>query len=144
MPQVFTGGPPFSGLAAPVIASKIIDGERPPRPQEAQGLGLTGSVWDLTVRCWDQDPVWRPTATEVVRPLREWLVISPSSWNQHCDMLPAATGWRLRGLKSRISQSRFSSTGFYLFVKPRMFFHLVAPTSSSPWSQMTRRSGGER
>ena len=144
MPQVFTGGPPFSGLAAPVIASKIIDGERPPRPQEAQGLGLTSLVWELTVRCWDQDPARRPTTTEVVRPLREWPVISPSPWNQHCDVLSAATGWLLCGLKSQISQSRFSSTGFYPFVKPRMFFRSVAPIDSSPWSQMTRRSGGER
>jgi len=56
------------------ISLKIISGERPARPQEAQELGLTDSVWDMALRCWRQDPADRPTVTEVVRLLREWSV----------------------------------------------------------------------
>jgi len=50
----------------------IVDGSRPARPQEAQPIGLTDSVWDMTVRCWHQDPAQRPTMTEAVGLVREW------------------------------------------------------------------------
>ena len=50
-----------------------MDGERPARPQEAQELGLMDSMWDMTVRCWDEDPAQRPTMKEVVGFLRKFL-----------------------------------------------------------------------
>ena len=46
-------------------------GGQPARPQGARELGLTDSIWDMTVRCWHQDPAQRPTMTGVVRLLRE-------------------------------------------------------------------------
>ena len=141
VPQAFTGRRPFSEFTAPAVNSMIIDGKQPARPQEAQGLGLMDSVWDMTVHCWSQDPAQRPTMSEVVRLLREWSVFSLSPRNYRRNVLPAATGSVLYGLKSRISQPSFSSRGFYPSVKPRMCFRLVAPTSFSCWSQMTTRSG---
>ena len=72
--KVFTGGYPFSGLTEIAVSLKIMGGERPARPQEAQGLGLTDLIWNMTLRCWRQDPAYRPTATEVVGLLREWSV----------------------------------------------------------------------
>ena len=45
-------------------------GERPGRPQDP---GLTDLLWDLTLRCWDQDPIQRPPMTRVVGIIREWL-----------------------------------------------------------------------
>ena len=144
LPKVFTGRHPFGELATPVITSKVMDGSRPARPQEAQELGLTDLVWDMTVWCWHQDPVQRPTIREVVGLAREWPVLSLSSWNQYHDMLPAATGWQLLGgLKSQISQSRSSPTTFYHFVNPKMYFPLVAPTSSLPSSQLMIYSGNK-
>ena len=65
-PKAFTGRAPFSEFTTPVIILKIMDGERPARPQEAQELGLTDSMWEMTVRCWHQDPAQRPMMTEVV------------------------------------------------------------------------------
>ena len=55
-----------------------MDGERPVRPQGAQELGLTDSVWDMTVHCWSQDPARRPIMTEVAGLLRELLASSLS------------------------------------------------------------------
>ena len=55
-----------------------MDGKRPDRPQEAQKLGLTDSMWDMTVRCWHQDSAQRPTMPEVVVLLRELLMPSHS------------------------------------------------------------------
>ena len=69
--QVFTGRRPFSEFKTPVIISKIINGERPARPQEAKELGLTDSVWEMTALSWHQDPAQRPTMAEVIRPLRD-------------------------------------------------------------------------
>ena len=51
-------------------------GERPARPRGAQKLGLVKSVWDMTVDCWQQDPVRRPTIAEVVTSLRGSSVVS--------------------------------------------------------------------
>ena len=106
LPQAFTGRHPFGGLTTSVITSKIMDGGWPVRPKEVQGLGLTGSVWDMMVRCWHQDPVQRLKMTEVGRLAREWPVFSLSLWNQHHDMLAAATGWLHCELKPRIFRSR--------------------------------------
>ena len=75
-PKIFTGRRPFSEFTTPIIISKIMDDERPARPQEAQTLGLTDSVWDMTVRCWHKDPAQRPTMAEVIELLRELLVSS--------------------------------------------------------------------
>ena len=73
-PKAFTGRAPFSEFATPATILKIIGAERPARPQEARELGLTDSMWDMTVRCWCQDPAQRPTMTEVIRLLRRLLV----------------------------------------------------------------------
>jgi len=141
LPQVFTGRHPFGKLIVPIITSKIVGSRRPARPQEAQELGLTDSVWGMAVRCWHQDPAQRPTMTEVVRLAREWPVFSLFLWNQHHDMLPAATGWLRCGLRSRIFRSRSWSTTFYLSVKPRIYSPLVVPTGSSPSSSLVKCPG---
>jgi len=73
--KVFTGVPPFSEFATPVVISKIMDGERPARPEAQE---LTDSMWDMVIQCWDQDPARRPTMTEVIGHLRELLVSSLS------------------------------------------------------------------
>ena len=69
--EVFTGRHPFSEFTAPITISKILSGERPDRPQDP---GLTNSLWDMALCCWDQDPIQRPAMTSVVGILREWLV----------------------------------------------------------------------
>ena len=51
-----------------------MNGERPTRPVEAQELGLTDFVWEMTIRCWDQDPAERPTMTDAIQSLRRWSV----------------------------------------------------------------------
>ena len=48
-------------------------GEWPDRPDHTS---LTDPVWNVTLRCWDQDPAHRPTMAEVVKTLRAWRVFS--------------------------------------------------------------------
>ena len=92
-PKVFTGRRPFNEFTTPVIILKIMDGERPTRPQEAHELGLTDSMWGMTVRCWHQDPAQRPTMTEVIELLRELLVSSLSIEADLNDFLQACKTW---------------------------------------------------
>ena len=92
-PKVFTGKRPFSEFKIPDIISKIMSGERPARPQEAKELGLTDSVWDMTVRCWHKDPAQRPRMTEVIELLRELLVSSLSIEADLNDFLKTYKTW---------------------------------------------------
>ena len=68
-------------------------GEHPARPQERQKLGLTDSMWDMTVRCWHQDPAQRPMTTEVVELLRELLVSSHSAEADLSDFFQVYDTW---------------------------------------------------
>ena len=72
--QVFTGRHPFNEFTESVTIAKIIDGERPDRPE---ALDLTDSIWNVTLSCWKKNPVKRPRMMEVLRVLHEWLVVFP-------------------------------------------------------------------
>ena len=93
LPKAFTGRPPFGEFATSIIISKIIYGERPARPQGGRKFGLTDLMWDMTIRCWHQDPAQRPMMTEVVELLRELLVLprtvetDPRDFLQVCKTL---------------------------------------------------------
>ncbi|KAF9779332.1 kinase-like domain-containing protein [Thelephora terrestris] len=67
--EVFTGDYPFGRkLPDGIATTKVMDGERPERPQDP---GLTDSLWNMTRDCWQQDPAHRPAITKVVGILRE-------------------------------------------------------------------------
>jgi len=105
LPKIFTGRHPFNELASPVVTPNIVDDKFPTRPQGAEALGLTDSIWGMAVRCWHQDPAQRPTMREVVGLVRKSPVFSPPC-NQNHDTFPTATGLLPCGLKSRTFQSR--------------------------------------
>lgn len=52
-------GVPYPGLRDPVVIRKTLAGERPKRPSTNI---TTDEIWDIIVRCWDTDPVNRPSA----------------------------------------------------------------------------------
>ena len=74
---------PFPELTDPVAVSEIMEGERPNRPQDQN---LSDPIWDMTKRCWKEDPVLRPRMEEVVTILRERQVFFPLK-HGHCDEL---------------------------------------------------------
>ena len=78
MRKVFTGEPPTGQSWPRPTTPEISDGIRPDRPQGAEKLGLTDSLWEMTVRCWHEDPAQRPSITEVAGFLRK-LSASPVS-----------------------------------------------------------------
>ena len=75
--QVLTGEVPFPGLGRGGIAMSVIEGKRPPKPQNASGLGFSDSLWDFAQRCWDGTSALRPKITEVVSQLGE----ATAAWN---------------------------------------------------------------
>lgn len=69
--QVLTGRQPFHhlGLYAAVIA--IQKGKRPRKPDHAESLGFSDTLWWLTRMCWSESPSARPTAQELLRYLQD-------------------------------------------------------------------------
>ena len=54
---------PFDGYSCVKAVLVMTQGERPPRPKYPY---VTGGLWKLIKRCWDQRPSSRPKTSEVV------------------------------------------------------------------------------
>ena len=67
LPKVFTGEIPFSEETSMMAAVRIVNGERPKRPNHS---GFTEALWALTQRCWSQEPHDRPNILEVTGVLK--------------------------------------------------------------------------
>lgn len=58
--EVLSGRVPFPKCPAPVIIRKVMDGERPGRPQGARGTWFTDDLWGMLEHCWKPQPRERP------------------------------------------------------------------------------------
>ena len=65
--EVLTGCPPFGagGRRQAEIILRVIEGQRPSKPEKAGGIGFGGGTWELTQQCWNQDRGKRPTADKI-------------------------------------------------------------------------------
>lgn len=103
--QVMTGNVPFFQTRNTFsIPTLVLAGSRPPRPDPTDpahhNYGLSDAIWSLIERCWAQDALLRPTASQLEksdlfasladpRPVQQWghasaaefrrLVVPPSS-----------------------------------------------------------------
>lgn len=65
---MLTGAPPFASRQKPQLACEVVlEGKRPPRPNNSESLGITDEIWDLLELCWAKDDSLRPTVNHVVR-----------------------------------------------------------------------------
>jgi len=48
------------------VMLRVIQGERPARPEEAIELGLTDDLWELIRSAWAQDAEHRPPVEKIV------------------------------------------------------------------------------
>ena len=69
--QVFTGTVPFQNAISTAVTYMVMSGQRPPRPQGVEKLGLSDALWKMTEYCWQHSPKDRLKASEVVDLLRE-------------------------------------------------------------------------
>ena len=65
--EVLTGRPPFGagGRRQAEIILRVIEGQRPSKPEKAGDIGFGGGTWDLVQQCWNQDRVKRPTVDKI-------------------------------------------------------------------------------
>ena len=64
--EVLTGQAPFPHYDTWRAILKVLDGERPERPQGAEGVQLTDNVWQTLEQCWSPKPEFRPTVEAVL------------------------------------------------------------------------------
>ena len=107
--EVLTGQAPFLGYNTLVLGSKIVDGQRPDRPQGPEAVWFADDLWGLLKQCWSSEPKLRPTVESVLERLKQGSV----TW----EPLPLSVD----------SDSRVDSDGESTFTShhPCVFFHLV-------------------
>lgn len=64
--QVFSGTTPLGNVQDAAATIMITRGDRPSRPKHPY---MTGGLWKVTQRCWDERPRSRPQAAEVLQTL---------------------------------------------------------------------------
>jgi len=69
--EVLSGKTPFAASANFVVMRKIIDGERPERPEGVQGLWFTDDLWEILNRCWEALSKSRPSIGAVFECLEQ-------------------------------------------------------------------------
>lgn len=65
--EVLTGCPPFGagGRRQTEIILRVIEGQRPSKPDKAEDIGFGGGTWGVVQQCWNQDRRKRPTADDI-------------------------------------------------------------------------------
>lgn len=64
--EVLSGLTPFAPYGSPIIIRKVLDGERPGRPQGEEGLLFTDGIWLVVKLCWQARPGDRSSAKAVL------------------------------------------------------------------------------
>ena len=80
--EVLSGQTPFPLCKEFTVMRKVIGGERPGRPQEAEGIWFTDGLWGTLEQCWSPQPKDRPTIEAVLEHLEQvsvvWQPLPPS------------------------------------------------------------------
>ena len=69
--EVLSGKPPFSGYSGLIIMRKVIEGERPERPQGKEEVWFANDLWEILEQCWLPQPERRPTIDAVLQCLKQ-------------------------------------------------------------------------
>ena len=69
--EVLSGRVPFYQHADWSIPGKVVEGDRPERPQEAGEAWFTDAVWEISKRCWATQPENRPSIEDVLQCLKK-------------------------------------------------------------------------
>jgi len=64
--QVLTGKWPFHPKRESEVMLAVMSGERPPRPENAEEVGMTEIMWNLLRECWEEDTTKRPSILNVL------------------------------------------------------------------------------
>lgn len=74
--EVLSGQLPFAPLRDFIITRKVVDGERPGRPDGAKGVWFTDGIWEMVNLCWVAQAANRPSIETVLERLEQ----VPGTW----------------------------------------------------------------
>ena len=77
--EVLSGQTPFAPWKAPLVIQKVLQGERPRRPEGEGGTLFTGDLWRILELCWKHKPGERTSAKAVLACLEGSLSVSRES-----------------------------------------------------------------
>ena len=69
--EVLSGQVPFAPFSRYTVLRKVMDGERPQRPEGVEGERFTDDLWQVLNQCWATRPEDRPSSSAVLEYL-EW------------------------------------------------------------------------
>jgi serine/threonine protein kinase len=94
--EVLSGKAPFAASMDFIVMRKVIEGERPERPEGVQGLWFTDDLWGILNQCWAALPKGRPSIEAVLECLEQvskgW---KPPSQQMSEDVEPDEDDWDL-------------------------------------------------
>ena len=64
--EVLSGQTPFAPHKSPAVTWKVLDGQRPEKPQGEEGELFTDAIWKVLELCWKQKPEERTSAKAVL------------------------------------------------------------------------------
>jgi len=65
--EVLSGEAPFTPSNNYVVMRKVLEGERPARPEGAEGAWFTDDLWRMLNRCWEAQLEHRPPIAVVLK-----------------------------------------------------------------------------
>ena len=81
--EVLSGKPPFSGDGGFIVMRKVIEGERPGKPEGKEEVWFTDDLWEILEQCWLPRPERRPAIDAVLECLEQgstvWQPLPPDS-----------------------------------------------------------------
>jgi serine/threonine protein kinase len=81
--EVLSGQAPFASYQNFIVIRKVIDGDRPERPEGVKGEWFVGDLWRTLEMCWVAEPGSRPSIQAVSECLeqvpRDWKPSSPQA-----------------------------------------------------------------
>ena len=81
--EVLTGHAPFPRDNGVIVMRKVIEGERPERPQGPEAIWFTNDLWETLDQCWSPQSKVRPTVEAVFECLDRgstaWQPLPPSA-----------------------------------------------------------------
>ena len=82
--EVLSGQAPFPAYSSFTTLYKVLDGERPERPQGEAGKLFTDGIWNMVEDCWKTKPSERITAKDILQGLegKPYPSRSPSDLNE--------------------------------------------------------------
>ena len=91
--EVISGERPFAAYPTIAVAGKVLNGDRPNRPQGKKGELFTDDIWDTLELCWKYQPHDRISASAVLLRLEGHPPLPMPSSNRDGDAETGSHAW---------------------------------------------------